>query len=427
MVQFLESVFSHKSGDLRKLHNMTESIIIFDEIQNLPVKCVYLFNSAINFLTAFCRDTVLLCSATQPVLDKIKAHNIKLSANPSLINSDTSDSFIALKRTEITYTGETDCSGAADMAVKCFENGESCLVIVNTKKCAENIFRNLKKYSVRAYHLSTNMCREHRVSVINSVKRDLSEKVPLICVSTQLIEAGVDISFACVIRALAGLDSIAQAAGRCNRSGEYGETKPVFVVKLIDEDLSRLPDIKIGAVISDRIFREIKNGDIKTDDPLSKTALNKYYECYFTERESEFGFPIEGKDSIFGLLSFNTGGRNALIENKLTMPALPFAFETAGKAFSVIEQSTVEVIVAGYNDDSRTLVNEYESAPINRKRGLLRKLGQYVVSLWSYEQEELTKKGALSETEDGLLILADGFYDKESGLDITGKHAALIA
>jgi CRISPR-associated endonuclease/helicase Cas3 len=427
MVQFMNSIFSHKSGELRKLHNMTESIIIFDEIQNLPIKCVYLFNAAINFLTAFCRDTVLLCSATQPVLDKIKAQNIKLSANPSLINADTSESFIALKRTEIKYTGETDCAGAADMAVKCFENGESCLVIVNTKKCAESIFRNLKKYSVHAYHLSTNMCREHRIDVINNVKYDLSQKVPLICVSTQLIEAGVDISFGCAIRSLAGLDSIAQAAGRCNRNGEYGERKPVYVVKLIDENLSRLLDIKVGAEISERIFREIQNGDINTDDPLSKTALDKYYERYFTERESQFGYPIEGKDSIFGLLSLNTGGRNALLENKLTMPMLPFAFESAGKAFSVIEQSTVDVIAAGYNDDSRTLVNQYESAPIHTKRGLLRRLGKYAVSLWSYEQEELTKKGALNERDDGLFILADGFYDKETGLDITGKHTALIA
>jgi CRISPR-associated endonuclease/helicase Cas3 len=417
MVQFLESVFSHKSGDLRKFHNMTKSVIIFDEIQNLPVKCVYLYNEAINFLTAFCRDTVLLCSATQPVLDKIKAHNIKLYTAPLLINSNTSDSFTVLKRTEVLYSGETDSAGVADMAVNFFEKGESCLVIVNTKKCAENIFRNLKKYSVHAYHLSTNMCREHRVNVINSVKCDLSENVPLICVSTQLIEAGVDISLGCVIRSLAGLDSIAQAAGRCNRSGEYGETKPVYVVKLLDENLSKLPDIKIGAEISDRIFREIHDGDIETDDPFSKTALDTYYHRFFTERESEFGYPIKGKDSIFGLLSLNIGGKNALIENKLQMPVLPFAFETAGKAFSVIEHSTTDVIAEGYNDASRKLVTEYLTAPINSKRGLLKRLGKYAVSMWSYEQDEHAKKGALSETDDGLLILADGFYDNYGDLE----------
>jgi CRISPR-associated endonuclease/helicase Cas3 len=427
MVQFLESVFSNKSGDLRKLHNMTESVIIFDEIQNLPVKCVYLFNEAINFLTAFCRNTVLLCSATQPVLDRIKVHNIRLSANPSLIKRSTSDSFSALKRTEVIFKGETDCAGVAEMAIKCFENGESCLVIVNTKKCAENIFCDLKKYNVHAYHLSTNMCREHRVSVIDSVKRDLVSKTPVICISTQLIEAGVDISFGCVIRSLAGLDSIAQAAGRCNRSGEYGQTKPVYVVKLLGENLSKLPDIKIGAEISDRIFREIKNGDIKTDDPLSKTALDKYYERYFTERESQFGYPADsGGNSIFGMLSLNTVGRNALIENKLTMPVLPYAFEAAGKAFSVIGQDTSDVIVAGFDDNSRVLLAKYMSAPIDSRRSLLRKLGKYSVSLWSYQKDELIKKGAISETDDGILILADGFYDSETGLDISGKHAALI-
>jgi CRISPR-associated endonuclease/helicase Cas3 len=426
MVQFLESVFSNKSGDLRKLHNTTESVIIFDEIQNLPVKCVYLFNEAINFLTAFCKCTVLLCSATQPVLDKINVHNIKLSQNPSLISKQTSDSFSVLKRTEVIFSGETDCDGIADMAAKRFENNESCLIIVNTKKCAENIFRNLKKYNIRICHLSTSMCREHRASVINELNQNLKESKPVICVSTQLIEAGVDISFGCVIRSLAGLDSIAQAAGRCNRNGEYGQTKPVYVVKLIDEDLKKLEEIKIAADISERIFRDIQKGDINTDDPLSKIALDTYYNRFFTERQSQFGYPTGGGNSIFGMLSLNTYGRNALIENKLKMPALPYAFESAGKAFSVIGTNTFEVIVAGFNDESRTLVSEYLSAPIGSKRGLLRKLGKYSVSLWSYQKDELVKKGAIDETEDGLLILADGFYDKETGFDITGKHTALI-
>jgi CRISPR-associated endonuclease/helicase Cas3 len=426
MVQFLECVFSNKSGDLRKLHNITESVIIFDEIQNLPVKCVYLFNETINFLTAFCKSTVLLCSATQPVLDKINVHKIKLSQNPSLIKKETSDSFSVLKRTEVKFAGETDCAAVADMAAKRYENNESCLVIVNTKKCAEDIFRNLKKYNMRTCHLSTNMCREHRTSVINELKKNLNDKTPVICVSTQLVEAGVDISFGCVIRSLAGLDSIAQAAGRCNRNGEYGQTKPVYVVKLIDENLSKLEDIKIGAEISDRIFREIENGDIKTDDPLSKVALDTYYHRFFSERESQFGYPIGAGNSIFGMLSLNTCGRNALIENKLKMPALPYAFESAGKAFSVIGTNTSDVIVAGFSDESRALVSTFLSAPIGSKRELLRKLGKYSVSLWSYQKDELIKNGAISETDEGLLLLADGFYDEETGLDITGKHAALI-
>jgi hypothetical protein len=127
------------------------------------------------------------------------------------------------------------------------------------------------------------------------------------------------------------------------------------------------------------------------------------------------------------MLSLNTYGVNALRENKIKEPALPFAFETAGKAFSVIGQNTADVIVEGYDDDSRSLTAKYLSAPIGSKRTLLRKLAQYSVSLWSYQQEELMNKGAISETEDGLLILADGFYDSDTGLDTSGKHAALIS
>jgi CRISPR-associated endonuclease/helicase Cas3 len=437
MVQFLESIFSHKSRNLRKLHNMTESVFIFDEIQNLPVKCVYMFNEAINFLTEFARDTVVLCSATQPILDKISPHVLKLSDNSSLVDEKMIESFNLLKRTKIEFCDdkEYDCDNLADFAIEKFTAEKSVLVIVNTRSCAEKIFRKIEQSGVNAYHLSTNMCGEHRIDILDTVKKDLQNKVPVICVSTQLIEAGVDISFGCVIRSISGLDSIAQAAGRCNRHGEYGETKNVYVVELKDEDLSKLEDIKEGVKVSERIFRELKNGDID-GDALSENVMNEFYKRYFYKRKSEFCYPLKNKGNvnIFDMLSCNNIGKGAL-KNKfgekefgriMGEVVLPYAFETAGKNFSVIARDTKEVIVEFYNDDSRQLVVKYNNADIGEKKKLLRRLGKYSISLWDYQYKDLCKKGAINEFDNELCTLADGFYNKETGLDLNGTHTVLM-
>jgi CRISPR-associated endonuclease/helicase Cas3 len=438
MVQLLESMFSAKSGELRKLHNMTRSVIVFDEIQSLPVKCMHLFNEAMNFLSGYCCDTIVLCSATQPPFDGIKSHPLRFGNAQSLINRRISEKFGLLKRTEVNYRGEMDCDGAADLAVSQFEAGQSCLIIVNTRSSATKIYRKIKSLGINAYHVSTNMCRDHRDKVIGALKAHLKREngTPALCVSTQLIEAGVDISFGCVIRSLAGLDSIAQAAGRCNRSGEFGETKAVYAIRLTDENLSRLPDIKIGADISERIFRDMQKDIINTHDALSKTALDIYYEYYFFKRKDIFDYPIDIDDetnkissgiTIFDLLSLNITGKEMFEkENNVHLTVLPYAFETAGSAFSIIEKDTQDVVVENYNDVSRALVAEYISAPLSAKSRLLRKLGKYSVSLWNYQYSDLMKKHAISERADGLLILADGFYESETGLDMDGKFTALI-
>jgi CRISPR-associated endonuclease/helicase Cas3 len=426
MVQFLESIFTSRSGNLRKLHNMTHSLIIFDEIQNLPLKCTYLFNQAINFLTDHCGNTVLLCSATQPIFDQTKSYKLKISDNPSLIDNKNTAKIRDIKRTEIKYCGDMTASDTANLARGKFEAGLSTLVIVNTRKTAVEIFQNLK--DVGAYHLSTSMCREHRATVIDKIKNNLAEKIPVICISTQLIEAGVDISFGCVIRSLAGLDSIAQAAGRCNRNGEFCKTQTVYAVHITDEKLDNLPDIKIGAEISDRIFRDIKEGKIDTNDALSKKALDFYYKSYFQNRETLFGYPIKNSNSVFQMLTCNKQGFEASKENKNKRQVLPFAFESAGKAFSVIDNRTTEVIVEGYNDISRQLVADYETAPLDTRYKLLRHLGKFSLSLFDYQFDLLKKKGALRNCggDNGILVMADGFYNNKIGLDLDGNKTALI-
>lgn len=278
VVQFLDTVMSSRGGELRKFHNMSDSVIIFDEIQSLPIKSIHLFNEVITFLAKFCNATILLCTATQPQLDKTERKNLLLENNPNLV--DCGHLFEEFKRTRIVFLEEKDID---DFGVFISEKADvwgNCLTVVNTKKSALELYKKLKnKDGFEVYHLSTSMCSIHRAETIIKVKDALKNNRKVICVSTQLIEAGIDISFSCVVRAAAGLDSVAQAAGRCNRNGEYEDLMEVYTIPLKGENLDKLPDIKAGKEITERLIRNNKGADL-----LDPKIMEQYYESYFFKR-----------------------------------------------------------------------------------------------------------------------------------------------
>lgn len=254
MVEFLETVMSARGTKLRKFHNMADSVIIFDEIQSLPMNTINLFNEIVSFLSKITNSTILLCSATQPLLEKTKRENLLLSEKPDLI-AETESYEDKLRRTRIVASAENkSCDELGQIIYQQARKNGNCLAIVNLKKEAREIFQCLERLDVNhefeLIHLSTAMCGRHRTDCLNRIGAllDPGNPKPVICVSTQLIEAGVDISFACVVRAMAGLDSIMQAAGRCNRNGESVEPKNVYVYPLKDEDSMEryLPDIAMG-------------------------------------------------------------------------------------------------------------------------------------------------------------------------------------
>jgi CRISPR-associated endonuclease/helicase Cas3 len=209
------------------MHQLANSILIFDEIQTLPVKTIHIFNNAINFLTSICNTTVVLCTATQPLLGKVDAQKGSLSIHArNEIVRDKRRLFQDLKRTEIIdkcrlekwSNDEIKTFAIAQLALH-----QSLLIVCNTKDSARRMFEKLRESSNDLIvHLSTSMCPAHRRSKIDEIKSCLHPEShkPIICVSTQLIEAGVDLDFGCVIRSLAGMDSITQAGGRCNRHGK---------------------------------------------------------------------------------------------------------------------------------------------------------------------------------------------------------------
>jgi len=417
LVQFLESIFSAKGSDLRKLHNMTDSVIIFDEIQSLPIKCVHLFNDAVNFLYKTGRSTALLCTATQPLLDTVP-RKILLSENPSV-----ADGGEAPARTKIV-------SGIRPAGYSYEESAEfirqkhesSTLVIVNTKVAAKSVFKELKSTCASVLHLSTNMCPAHRDAVFAELRDKLKKREPVICVSTQLIEAGVDISFECVIRDVAGLDSIFQAAGRCNRHGEFGCVKNVYVVNLHTgaddasadgkkDKLRKLPDIKIGADITYSML------DRGTED------MDEYYRHYFHARKEEMDYPVDG-GSVYDLLSCNLQGTNALKNSGNGIGKtyrLPSAIRSAADKFYVIEPGQTGVVVP-YGDGLKALEEYAAVDDLRAKKRLLQRLGRYTVSLYKFQTDALEKSRALNKRQDceGILVLDGGFYDAETGVDLGG-------
>lgn len=281
-VQFLNTLFLGKTQSVRRMHNLANSIIILDEVQALPVKCINMFNSAINFLSSVCGATVVLCTATQPLLDEAPVP-LQLS-EPSNMISDCNEKFSAFRRTSIVdkcIPGKYDTDTLTNFILDRIQEHNSLLTICNTKLAARVLFQSLQEENkllpeeekFLLYHLSTGMCPAHRKQILDRIRAELKEK-RVVCISTQLVEAGVDLSFSCVIRSLAGLDSIAQAAGRCNRHGE-SLCQNVYLVNFELENLSHLPDIQVGADITSRVLREFQDDPGKFDNDLLSPLQSK--------------------------------------------------------------------------------------------------------------------------------------------------------
>jgi CRISPR-associated endonuclease/helicase Cas3 len=299
-VQLLETLFGAGTRGARRMHQLANAVLIFDEIQTLPVNCVHLFNNAINFLVDLCGSTVVLCTATQPLLDKVDVNKgaIRIPADGELM-PDVKKLFDDLKRVEVINQRKPGGWTMAEVVMLAqVEAGTagSCLVIVNTKRSAQAIYRLCKEQAaIPVFHLSTNMCAAHRKSILAEVRARLKNQEPTLCVSTQLIEAGVDVDFGAVIRFSAGLDSIAQAAGRCNRSGIRNIGR-VHVVNPQDENLSMLQDIQMGKEKAEWVLDDYKEDPAQFDcNPIGPDAMKLYYDRYFFARKTTMDYPISEK------------------------------------------------------------------------------------------------------------------------------------
>ena len=391
-VQFYESCFANKTSRSRKLHNIANSVLILDEAQTLPVQ--YLA-PCLRTLEQFSKNyhvTTVLCTATQPAIEKSTLLPIGLET-PTEIISDTEALFRNLDRVQITYRNSlNDQTIASEVAT-----ASQVLCIVNTRKHARALFQLLPQDEGNI-HLSTLMFPAHRLRKLKDARQRLTAGLPVRLISTQLIEAGVDIDFPIVYRSMAGLDSIAQAAGRCNRNGKI-TTGHVQVFH--SEHLA-----------SERFFRETAQVgheilDLHAAAPLSTAAVQAYFDKYYYQQKSQW-------DSKSIMADF-------LCVNDPDLPLL-FQYKTAAEKFKLIENNQIPVIIP-VDEISKNLVEKQLKNPsIPLHRNLLRSLQRYTVQI--YENEFFKNQHQFEAVRDGqfqILICPETHYSEDFGLDLSSE------
>ena len=355
-VQFFESLFAAAPSRCRKLHNIARSVVILDEAQTLPLKLLRPCVAAIDELARNYGTTIVLCTATQPAIEddprRPDGENFKggLRDVRPIVSSEQRDSlFRRLRRVRFERLGEVDDEALASM----LREREQVLCIVNTRGHARALFERLRdEPGVR--HLSTWMCAVHRASVLGEIRHDLADGRPCRVVCTSLVEAGVDVDFPSVFRAEAGLDSIAQAAGRCNREGRRPVEESVVLIFSPAEAKTPLEIAQYA-----QKMREILG---HYEDPLSPPAIEAYFRAVYWSRSVGRD---DGLDEPGILPGLNAGWRDLL-----------FPFETVEKSFRIIDDWQQPVIIP-FDDEARRQLEALRYAP--RVDAIARKLQPYTV------------------------------------------------
>lgn len=437
-VQFFNAFFLGNRSAARRMHMLQNSVIILDEVQSIPSKLLNMFSLTIRFLKTFLNCTVVLCSATQiPVEDCL--YPLALPNYPYLTN-DVAHAFDQLRRVNIVdcHSQTMDTEELANFIMQKSVINSSVLVILNTKKAVLDVFNKLENLNVSGlFHLSTSMCAAHREAVFSEIRKRLG-KSSTICISTNLIEAGVDISFDCVIRSLAGLDSIAQAAGRCNRNCEM-KCRNAYIVSYDEGPLTHMPYLRKGQDATKRILNEFQDSPNRfLGSLLSPEAIKQYFTYFFANiSEIEKCYPVTKTDAggltdvtMIDLLGINAKAQNAFEESTgfslKEKQVLCQSFNSAGSHFSVIGNETRGVIVPYGNCEE--IIDELlnASSNINTKIALLRKVQRYTVQLYDYQIKILDEAGAIDRIdridrikEIDLLFLNKLWYNIRYGIDFS--------
>ena len=436
MVQFLNALFRKENTNARRMHRLTNAVLIFDEIQALPRRCKGLFERAVTFLATCCHSTVLLCTATQLEL--------KLPMKPEELMG-TEEELTALNRAlkRVDYLPQIrparSNQQAADGLFALLSEKASVLMIANTKAAAWDIYdktrellkaddyelievlpglqdeaiqeqaKHAENFEILCVYLSTLLCPAHRKEYIRWVINWTKGGGRALCVSTALIEAGINVSFPVVVRSLASLPSIVQAAGRCNRNREQAVGE-VYIWELTEEKLSKLKEIQQGQDIS-RMMIELWDREYDTlSDP---EGIRLYFgkEQEYTKKEELFPTKEEGI-TLVGLLSDNPK-RTASLKKK---PPMNQSFQEAGKTFEVIPQQTKPVIVP-YREGEELIAQLNGSHTMEEEIRLVRQMQQYCVNLYDNVYRRLAGEDALYPVgESGIIALKKEYYSEESGI-----------
>ena len=430
MVQFLNVFYARSNRNVRRLHRLAGSVIIFDEVQKVPVSCVSLFNEALNFLKHYGKSNMVLCTATQPALNVVE-HQLHLPPGAEIV-SNLDEVIRAFKRVELrdeatskVFTNES----LTDWVLDRLEEKRNMLIILNTKAVVKDLYERLRglNHGAAVYHLSTSMCAAHRKKELDKIRECLTSEDKLICISTPLIEAGVDVSFQCVVRSLAGLDSVAQAAGRCNRHGE-DSIQQVYMIDHAEENLKHLHEIRKGKEITKRMLTDLQRDELAHGGYLlSDKAMRFYFEQFYADVKPLLKFEIPKLKQNMMKLLFAKPLDNQYFQDYCQSYAkrpplyLLNSPRTAADHFHVIEDLTTPVI-APYGEGAHIIAELNGASRIEDLGRLLREAQQYTVNLFPHEKSKLDQNQGLEACLDGqILVLREGAYSEEFGLDLENE------
>lgn len=437
LVQFLNVLFDGKTTSVRRMKSLCNSVIVIDEIQSLPWKTTAMFIQTMNFLVDYCDATIVLSSATQPCFDKLKPA-LKLALKPQMVEPDF-ELFSAFERTRVidkTRPEGYSTLEVADFADELLQQTSSVMMIGNTKKTVREIFYYARERKYTVYHLSTSMCMAHRARVIKRIREALEwnqknkKKRKILCVTTQLVEAGVDISFETVIRASAGMDNVVQSAGRCNRSFDYGEICNVYIMNVRNENLTFLKEIQNRQEATNRLLNAFRSYPKRYDGDLtSPKSIETYYECLYQNLQDKgtLKYVVQTKRGRNTLYEFLAEGIEGKADKK---QILRHPFQTAGNLFQVFDVENMDVLVP-YDEAAKKLIGELGSKRAAQDYGyakeLLKSISPYSVHMFEYEIQMLENR--ISHYEIGgrsFYVLKEGNYDDETGVCMENKMEILI-
>lgn len=407
-VQLFESLFAARPSRCRKLHRLAKSVIILDEVQALPPRLLDPTLAALEELVRNYGSTVVLCTATQPAFQKREGFSIGLDVRP--IIDDPASLHHSLRRTAVGLLNRLENPELVDR----LRGERQVLCIVNSRRHASDLFGLLNDPD--ALHLSASMCAAHRTKVVAGIRRRLRGGQPCRVISTQVIEAGVDVDFPAVYRAVAGLDSIAQAAGRCNREGllltEDGQPQPgrVFV---FDYDAKAYPtDSSVCRAAG--CFREVAPDH--AGDLLSPQAVQDYFRLHYWQQGGDAGKGWDRGSEQQSIMDCFAPDMKHLLHAQ---------FRMAAEAYRLIDDAQARLLVP-YGKRGRALIRKLEGLPDppdpRHLRAFDREAQRYVVGVYEQGLRRLIQNRVLLERHGRTYVANEQAYDGKVGLrfDILG-------
>lgn len=384
-VQFFESIYSNLPSKCRKLHNIANSVIVFDEAQMIPGAQLKPCVGAIANLVSNFRATAVLCTATQPAIDDI-FNEFCPDVRITEICPNVEQMYEKFQRVTYRDAGRLSNEEVAERLIA----KQQVLCIVNTRKMAQNIYSYLPEEG--SFHLSTLMYPKHRTEVINVIRERLKQGLVCRVVSTSLIEAGVDVDFPAVYRQITGLDSLIQAAGRCNREGKRSPKESIVSFFEGEEPAPLLQQVNIGAA----------QEALKTGLPVGELEIIRYY---FKTWRSLVGDNIDKNEVV------------AHMTNGISGCLLPF--KTVANDFRMIDDNTKTIYIP--IDKGQEICSRIANGTANRDD--YRKAGEYCVNIYDAHYKELLLAGDIQEIDENSGILNNlHLYNKKMGLSLNAEY-----